>query len=673
MSSMMISSPSEIGKTVIWSAVANSSRAIAPLMPLAILRGTLDRIADYAAGTRTLLGGRAVTEQERGLLQLMENAKTLDEYQTAAETLDIVQGHTEWKSERASRESEYNPSILEKQMKAMNYARSTRDLGAMQHLIRTNLSRELGGMNMESMYKHSWTGTKVLIEDYMSSVLDMIEQFAESAVEFKLATSEIQFYQQSLIDSLKYFGRSALLLSGGAILGLKHIGVVKTLWEADLLPDIISGASAGSIVAAMICVSNEEELRKLIRAFPVTNLACFDPPGTTSLGWWVERFTTFATTGSFFSMGAMERVLSEWVGDLTFQEANNKTRRVLNICVSSRENGEPRILNHVTAPDVLIWSAVCASCSVPGGFPSANIYERDPVTKEVRVWMQHATQLFVDGSLDHDIPVRKLSEMFNVNFFIVSQVNPHVRLCLDSEDEFVGRNTPRRGLVGDIFSHTKHFLKRELIHRAQQATNLGIPEAYMRWASLFSQQYTGDINIYPKIQWEEYTYMLANPALNFMGRALRDGERATWSKMYRIKNSVAIELALLRAIRKLRERIYFGPEARAARKSTGYGGKPRINSTKSQRPSFVRRQTLVINLPDDSGSKQAIAPPTPAVLADLRRINSLDTFPERFSLSAIANSVRRLSSQADNDLNRFRDMLKFSSYFPFTNEEAIEG
>lgn len=31
---------------------------------------------------------------------------------------------------------------------------------------------------------------------------------------------------------------------------------------------------------------------------------------------------------------------------------------------------------------------------------------------------------FVDGSIGADLPMQKLSELFNVNFFIVSQVNP---------------------------------------------------------------------------------------------------------------------------------------------------------------------------------------------------------------------------------------------------------
>jgi hypothetical protein len=31
-----------------------------------------------------------------------------------------------------------------------------------------------------------------------------------------------------------------------------------------------------------------------------------------------------------------------------------------------------------------------------------------------------------DGSLEEDLPMRSLSEMFNVNYFLVSQTNPHI-------------------------------------------------------------------------------------------------------------------------------------------------------------------------------------------------------------------------------------------------------
>ncbi|RYH18195.1 hypothetical protein EON65_27530 [archaeon] len=41
-------------------------------------------------------------------------------------------------------------------------------------------------------------------------------------------------------------------LSGGAYLGYYHLGVVKALFEEGLLPRVISGASAGSIMTAIV-------------------------------------------------------------------------------------------------------------------------------------------------------------------------------------------------------------------------------------------------------------------------------------------------------------------------------------------------------------------------------------------------------------------------------------
>ena len=37
----------------------------------------------------------------------------------------------------------------------------------------------------------------------------------------------------------------------------------------------------------------------------------------------------------------------------------------------------------------------------------------------------HNVVAYSDGSLENDLPMQQLSELFNVNHFIVSQVNPH--------------------------------------------------------------------------------------------------------------------------------------------------------------------------------------------------------------------------------------------------------
>ena len=42
-----------------------------------------------------------------------------------------------------------------------------------------------------------------------------------------------------------------LVLSGGGVKGIAHIGVIKSLNERDIYPDIVSGVSAGAIVGAL--------------------------------------------------------------------------------------------------------------------------------------------------------------------------------------------------------------------------------------------------------------------------------------------------------------------------------------------------------------------------------------------------------------------------------------
>ena len=44
-----------------------------------------------------------------------------------------------------------------------------------------------------------------------------------------------------------------LVLSGGGVRGVAHIGVIKALLEHGIEPDIVSGSSAGSVVGALYC------------------------------------------------------------------------------------------------------------------------------------------------------------------------------------------------------------------------------------------------------------------------------------------------------------------------------------------------------------------------------------------------------------------------------------
>jgi len=115
-----------------------------------------------------------------------------------------------------------------------------------------------------------------------------------------------------------------------------------------------------------------------------------------------------------------------WTGDLTFKEAYDKTGMILNITVTEDSLSTSRLFNYLTTPNVLIWSCVCASCSIPGMFDNAELFIKTDDGRKLPYNPPSTRMKYVDGSVAGDLPMARMAELFNVNTFIVSQVNPHV-------------------------------------------------------------------------------------------------------------------------------------------------------------------------------------------------------------------------------------------------------
>jgi TAG lipase/steryl ester hydrolase/phospholipase A2/LPA acyltransferase len=278
---------------------------------------------------------------------------------------------------------------------------------------------------------------------------------------------------------------------------------------------------------------------------------------------------------------------------MTFQEAYNRTRRILNICVSSASVYElPRLLNYVTAPNVMIWSAVAASCSVPLVFSATQLLVKNPITGENSPW-NPTPQHWIDGSVDNDLPMTRLAEMFNVNHFIVSQVNPHVVPFLVKDEQSIVKNV-QSGSAGPGFVYTlTNLAKDEALHRMQIMAELGIfPNLVTKAKSILSQKYSGDITILPAIDYKDFPRMLKNPTSDFMIQAMLCGERATWPKLSRIRNHCAVELELDAAVQTLRTRVVFSPsQVDLRRMSTGNTFTKRMGRRRGDSGGNVLRST----------------------------------------------------------------------------------
>ena len=256
-----------------------------------------------------------------------------------------------------------------------------------------------------------------------------------------------------------------------------------------------------------------------------------------------------------------------------------------------------------------------ASCSVPCIYTAAALLAKDPKTGEAVPW-NPSPQRWIDGSVDNDIPMTRLAEMFNVNHFIVSQVNPHVVPFLIKDEEAIGEEARRSS--GTIspgstwFNSMAHLAKSEVLHRMHTLADMGIfPNILTKTVSVLSQRYSGDITIFPEISYADFPRMLSNPTQAFMHRAMLGGERATWPKMSIIKNHCAIELALDDAVQKLRARVAFSPAEVELRM------RPQQSSSSSSRKETRRRTRLRRRFSQTSAPDAAVAPTsTPSIHAE---------------------------------------------------------
>jgi TAG lipase / steryl ester hydrolase / phospholipase A2 / LPA acyltransferase len=577
-------------------------------------------------------------------------AEAIDDWRTAARELDVLEDNEAWKSEKHS--DDFDAALIEARLKQLDEARINCDVSRMLYLVRTSLSRDLGGMTNIQLYKHSHIGTKQLIERYIDSTLATIQSLVKTSASSLPAELETKDILEQVVYARQAFGRSALLLSGGATFGMNHVGVLKALFEAQLLPRIISGASAGSIVCAVLCTRTDEEIPEVLKTFPYGDLAVFEENDRED--GLLERLGRLLTQGAWIDIKHLIRVMKALLGDMTFQEAYNRTRRILNICVSSASIYElPRLLNYVTSPNVMIWSAVAASCSVPVLFSAAHLLVKNPVTGEHLPW-NPTPQRWIDGSVDNDLPMTRLAEMFNVNHFIVSQVNPHVVPFLAKDDTAITRNSQitssRAGTADWLFTVT-NLAKGEALHRMQVLADLGIfPNLVTKARSVLSQKYSGDITILPEIYYRDFPRMLKNPTAEFMVQACLSGERATWPKLSRIRNHCAVELELDAAVQQLRARVVFSPSQVDLRRVTGFTNMSSgVLSTRRRRVSGSNAITFsVAHGREDDSDEDFSKGKTGLTARHPHRTASshFGSFSTRLSLPPLASEFPRVTASA---------------------------
>ena len=462
---------------------------------------------------------------------LMPTTKALDKAATYRQWVEAAQDYdrkarlTKWKS--LDRTSLYDFASARRRL---NKIRKLRTQGKDQELLfalNEGIHGNLGGMGKSALYKKAMFGTKDLVRDYNKEVASALQYLADDGVTTIPLAEKLDFFERAS----HCFGRTALLLSGAGTLLFFHFGVVKALWSQGLLPKVISGASGGAVVAALVGTHADRELENIFD-LDYLKLEIEKEAGL------LNRL--FTLRGKQITAREMRQHIDRLIPDMTFQEAYQLTGIHINISIAPVETHQKsRLLNAITTPNALIREAVQASCAAPGFVAPVTLAARN-VKGEKQPYLKN--QKWVDGSVSDDLPVNRLSRLYGANHFVVSQTNPIVLPFVD------GKQVQHSYL--DIYKNFWLKSSKEFTLASARAMarlfrgSSGLSKLSNIYLSILSQNYSGDITILPKSRFHNPLKLLEGKSREEILELFHDGEKATWPNIEQIRIQTIISRTL---------------------------------------------------------------------------------------------------------------------------------
>lgn len=475
----------------------------------------------------------AITVRRRDLAHAVDYTTWKD----IALELDQLEGGAAWREDETS--DAYDHLLIRERLEQLRQLRAAGEIRPLIFDLVAGLHGNLGNIANPRLYVRCRVGTKQLVTDYIEEVVRCLDFVCQTEFSDFSDADKIVFFKRAGHS----FGRSALLLSGGATLGMFHIGVVKALWERGLLPRVLTGSSAGSIIASMAASRDNAEMPSMFdtRQIDLNAFRKLDLHG-------------MFQSGALLDQNQLEHCICNNIAQRDFIGAFEHSRRILGITVSPAEtNQHMRLLNYLTAPHVLVHRAVLASCAVPGVFPPVMLKALDYAGNEVPY--MHSSR-WVDGSLASDLPLLRLARMHNINHYIVSQTNPHIVPLMRRSPPRTARGMMpyARDMALALSRDTVGVTRRHLgTHGA-----LGTAHIIDRVNQVLQQRYAGDITIYPRQTTAKLARIFANLSPDQLQKMIREGEHTTWPQIERIRLQTRISRAFEDSLERLKERGAFG-------------------------------------------------------------------------------------------------------------------
>ncbi|KAF9556149.1 hypothetical protein BGW38_009205, partial [Lunasporangiospora selenospora] len=137
-----------------------------------------------------------------------------------------------------------------------------------------------------------------------------------------------------------------------------------------------------------------------------------------------------------------------------------------------------------------------------------------------------------------ETPLVRLSELFNVNHFIVSQANPYIVPFMT------------RGLRDSKSGRSDKLGSTSITDRVAKVV---LAEIKHRMGQLVEEKVSGNVTIVPEVQLQDFLKLVSNPTNESIQYWIIKGEQSTWPSLSMLKYRLMIELALDRILLQLRE------------------------------------------------------------------------------------------------------------------------
>ncbi len=454
----------------------------------------------------------------------MVEARSYAEWSTHAHAHDIETGMQGWRE--ADDSDHYGYQSIRQRLDTLKTLRKSRDNKGLLYTLNEGIHGNMDGMGNERLYQKAKFGTKSLIEAYVAAVADALDYLDSPAVADIDDEDKRDFFNRAQ----HCYGRSALMMSGSGTFLFFHIGVVKAMWSEGLLPDIISGASGGALVGALVCTRRDADLAPYFDTDWLANEVSQmdDPTGKSGR----------------VSNVQVRAHIEELIPDLTFQEAYELTGRHLNVSVAPAERHQnSRLLNAIASPNVFVREAVLASCAVPGVYEPVILMAKDHLGKRVpylpdRKW--------VDGSVTNDLPAKRLARLYGVNHYIVSQANP---LITPFASDMKQNNAPLAVIQQATVATLKAWLNANMTILAKPLSYFPMLNSVANMTmQIINQDYGGDINIVRPPRFWSPAKILGRLSPDEIEDLVNTGEHSTWPRLEMIRTQTRISQTLSRIL-----------------------------------------------------------------------------------------------------------------------------